>query len=208
MEKYGVSKPTIREAWRVLESEGLINVRRGALGGAVVQTPSSTAASRQVRLFLERRRSTLADVHGARDFIECSVVSDLADSTRSRSGLVALHKLAAAEEVAPSDLSGCAAGSGFHQALLAASGNKTMMLYHSLIAPIVDQHLARFGVGTGAERLAGLPTNARVIHAALVRLIESGDTVLARDFWHEHLVAVVGVVSDVRLTAIADLAEA
>ena len=33
MEQFGVSRPTLREAFRVLESESLISVRRGAHGG-------------------------------------------------------------------------------------------------------------------------------------------------------------------------------
>ena len=33
MEQFGVSRPTLREAFRILESEPLISVRRGSRGG-------------------------------------------------------------------------------------------------------------------------------------------------------------------------------
>ena len=36
VEQFGVSKPSAREAFCILETEGLITVRRGSIGGSVV----------------------------------------------------------------------------------------------------------------------------------------------------------------------------
>src|SRR3954465_11681703 len=70
MTRFGISRPTLREAFRVLESEGLIGVRRGAHGGARVRTPSDDAAARYAGLVLEYRGATLSDVYAPRNIVE------------------------------------------------------------------------------------------------------------------------------------------
>src|SRR5690606_34497762 len=70
LDAFAVSRPTLREAFRVLEAEGLISVRRGAHGGARVQTPSSRVAARYAGLVLQAQSTTLADVLDARTLLE------------------------------------------------------------------------------------------------------------------------------------------
>jgi hypothetical protein len=50
MEMFGVSRPTLHEAFRILEAESLISVRRGARGGARVVSPDIAVAARYVGL--------------------------------------------------------------------------------------------------------------------------------------------------------------
>src|SRR5947207_2228594 len=61
MEQFGVSRPTLREAFRVLESESLISIRRGSRGGARVHTPNGEVAARHAGLLLQVRGTTLGD---------------------------------------------------------------------------------------------------------------------------------------------------
>ena len=62
MEHFHVSRPTLREAVRVLESEGLVEVRRGSRTGARVRVPGPEAVAKPAALLLELSGATLADV--------------------------------------------------------------------------------------------------------------------------------------------------
>jgi GntR family transcriptional regulator, transcriptional repressor for pyruvate dehydrogenase complex len=69
-EMFGVSRPTLREAFRILETESLISIRRGARGGAQVSAPDVAVAARYVGLLLQVTHTTIADVYEARMVIE------------------------------------------------------------------------------------------------------------------------------------------
>src|SRR5260370_7958603 len=66
MEEFGVSRPTLREAFRILEAEGAITVRRGVRGGARVQAPDLSVAARQIGLLLQYRGALLSDAYAVR----------------------------------------------------------------------------------------------------------------------------------------------
>jgi GntR family transcriptional repressor for pyruvate dehydrogenase complex len=63
-EDFRVSLPATREALRILENEGLITVRRGSVGGAVVHQPTAPRAARMISMVLQARRATLDDISG------------------------------------------------------------------------------------------------------------------------------------------------
>src|SRR5689334_22847187 len=79
MEEFDVSRPTLREAFRILESEALITVRRGARGGARVREPSVDVAARYAGLVLQHRGATVADVLDARVIVEAPAARMLAE---------------------------------------------------------------------------------------------------------------------------------
>ena len=70
MTQFGVSRPTLREAFRILEAEDLISVKRGSRGGARVTQPSLAVAARYVGLLLQVQDTTIADVYEARMVLE------------------------------------------------------------------------------------------------------------------------------------------
>ena len=64
-QEFGVSPPALREAIHILETDGLISVRRGNVGGAVVHLPSAARTAHMISMVLQTRAATPADVSEA-----------------------------------------------------------------------------------------------------------------------------------------------
>src|ERR1700722_9366531 len=60
--EFAISRPTLREALRLLESESLITITRGKHGGARVTPVDLRAVASQVGMFLQLEGTTLQDV--------------------------------------------------------------------------------------------------------------------------------------------------
>jgi DNA-binding FadR family transcriptional regulator len=188
MAQFGVSRPTLREAFRVLESEGLISVRRGAHGGARVQTPNGEAAARYAGLVLEYRGATLEDVYDARNIIEPPCAALLA-KRRTQADLAKLRaELNQARQVDdPNTL--IRLHNDFHALMIELAKNQTMVVLNGMLRRIIDQSsFAQIAAD------AGTPSNIQAIrkgfraHERLVELIESRDSDKAEELWKRHLV--------------------
>src|SRR5665213_3605168 len=62
VKEFRVSAPAVREALSILTTEGLLTVRRGNVGGAMVHHPQPTKAAYMLALVLQSRSVQLIDV--------------------------------------------------------------------------------------------------------------------------------------------------
>ncbi len=62
IERLGISRPTLRQAARLLEHEQLIRVRRGVGGGYYVRKPDVGSVTRAAAFYLQARKTTMRDV--------------------------------------------------------------------------------------------------------------------------------------------------
>ena len=82
----------MREAIRILESDSLISMRRGAQSGAKIRAADASVLARQAGLHLQRNGATWEDLYEAQFVIEPRAVR-LAASRRTRSDLAILEEL-------------------------------------------------------------------------------------------------------------------
>jgi DNA-binding FadR family transcriptional regulator len=74
VEQTGLSRPTVREALRILEAEGLVETRQGRNGGAWVRRPDESFVSKALNLFIRGLPVALSDLVETRKILETGIV--------------------------------------------------------------------------------------------------------------------------------------
>ena len=83
-EMFETSRGSIREALRVLEQKGLIDIKLGPNGGTIVKPASTDCAVETLGLLVKRRKVSLNDLAEFREGVEGNVAA-LAAENASRS---------------------------------------------------------------------------------------------------------------------------
>jgi GntR family transcriptional regulator, transcriptional repressor for pyruvate dehydrogenase complex len=181
LDEFGVSGPTMREALRMLESEGLITVQRGKIGGAIVHRPSYATAASTMALVLSSHETNVADVARSLAILEreCAVLCTRRPDRR-RSVVPTLRKLnkSARSLIDAEELVFTEAMTAFHEELMRGCGLETLALVTRTVGAIWVVSVRQWAADSGAhgtfvtheERVAWLERQGR-----LVELIETGD---------------------------------
>ena len=128
LEEYGAARNTLREALRILESEGLLEVRRGRSGGVFIAHPGVEQLARgfAVRLMLDE--TSIGDLYDARQYIELALVEQLARTRSSRALATLDHAIGVAAEAAEAgDAHEFGRAAAFvHETIIIEAGNHTL----------------------------------------------------------------------------------
>jgi len=91
-EQFGISRGTLREALRVLEQKGMIEIRTGVAGGSIVREINSEKLSENIGLLIRNRSVSLRDLAEFRVGMEGDVAA-LAAERINESGMEGLRVL-------------------------------------------------------------------------------------------------------------------
>jgi len=192
LEQFGVSRPTLREALRVLESETLIQLGRGARSGAMVLGPSVEAVARYSGTFLASRGTTIAEIHQVRMLLEPSLAGLIAQRCR-KEDIKALRACVKAQQdgLANEDyLAVISSVIEFHDVMVRCSENGALGLVsgmlHDISLKVYPQMLA---AGTSSERQAvkRRTEQSAAAHAQLMELIADGKSQESEKFWRNYM---------------------
>jgi DNA-binding FadR family transcriptional regulator len=186
MAQYNVSRPSLREALRILESDALIVVRRGGHGGAVVRRPTMEVTARHFGLSLQERGAHVEDVYHARTVLEPPAIAELARNATSAQITLLTQKLAEVDAFIGSPARYAHAISEFREFMIGLTGNITLSLLVRLIDEVLERHQAQTGDARGEAWVAQQRKSQRSLRK-LLALIEARDAEGAEEFWRKHL---------------------
>ena len=183
--RYGVSRPTIREALKRLAAQNLIRSRRGPAGGTFVNRPNQEelrdALTTAAMLGVGLGEFDLADIAQARRELElicCRLAVENQDSAQFAIMAEELHSQA---QGSLSDEAFCASDVRFHRALVDACHNRILQLVMvtviEALQPVMNMVVFRF-----REREVIVAQHQRLLTA-----LQVGDTDAACEVLNEQM---------------------
>ena len=185
VERYQAGRGTVREAMRLLEADGLIDVRPGLGGGPVVREPDVDRVARRLSILLRLSGSTFGAVVDARKALEPTLAHHAAIAA-SEEQIAALR-----ESVERLDAAQGAGGQAFieenarfHSLVAEASHNPVLQTFWLAIRAIVD------GQEVGVRYEDDARAAVVVAHRRVLEAIEAHDPERAAQEMSRHVAAI------------------
>jgi DNA-binding FadR family transcriptional regulator len=188
VERFQVSKVTLREALQTLETYGHITRKRGPGGGSVVLDLAPTMGISMLANYMSLSNLRLGDLMQARTLIE-PAIAETAARTITAQGVQRLNRILEEHEEDYKTHGGSKRGWEFYILLAELTGNRLLKVIEELLIRLFMD--AEFALSIGdigmspeevAYNAAVLPSNRRVAQAVI-----AGDPALARHEMEEAL---------------------
>ena len=183
---FQTSRASLREALRVLEQKGLLDVRRGVRGGAVVKQPGMAPVAESLGLLVRHRKISLEELAEFREGVEASVAALAAERAgpeeiRHLQELLAQARADADIGVAAWE-SFCKVDNRIHVAIARASGNRV----YEFVLRMVHDNIQRFYEIHPLNNLAFMQENYQDL-CDIVSAIEKQQATAVRSLMQSHV---------------------
>ena len=189
---FGVSRPTVREALKVLESQNVLRSSTGPTGGTFVQAIDGAGVAEYLKdsisLLLDVNELTLEELWAAREVIDVPAAEQAA-LRRTEQDMFVIEKTVEIDELKKgadivSDIS-------FHRAVAEASKNRILSLFassiHMTLRTLAERYIMPENVLPEVKR------NSQEQHRLIYNAISDQDGALAANLMREHLQLSYGV---------------
>ncbi|HWS80778.1 MAG TPA: FadR/GntR family transcriptional regulator [Rubrobacter sp.] len=182
----GVSRPTVREALKVLESQNVLRSSTGPTGGTFVEAIDGTGVAvyltDSISLLLDVDELTLEELWEVREVTDVPA-AELAAARRTEQDMFVIERTVEMDELKEgvaivSDIS-------FHRAVAEASKNRMLSLFagsiHMTLRTLAERYVIPEDVLTEVKRIS------RQQHRLICEAISEQDAALAASRMREHL---------------------
>ncbi|MFC5676403.1 FadR/GntR family transcriptional regulator [Aeromicrobium endophyticum] len=173
MEQYGLGRVTVREALRVLERDGLVEIRRGPTGGIFVRHTDISQVSDAMAMLFRFSDTTLGEASEFRSLLEPRVARLAAINATE----VQLEQIA---KIANGDFDAVRLAE-FHALLTAACGNK---VFEMTLKALHDSAAGHYRYDLIESEL---PDGGTHDHVEIAKAIVARDADAAEDAMRRHL---------------------
>ena len=190
----GASQGTLREALRILEQKGLIEIRQGIKGGAFIRESSTESVTEGIGLLIRQRSISYSDIAAFRKVTEAGLIrlvvenATAEDIVELKRGLEQMHSeslkgLDGWQEVLDKEVM-------IRKTLIRIADNK---MYEAVLVPIHENIFAYARQLISAEGF--MPMDAYEDWANIISAIEQRDTDKAVDVTIYHIERYVEAIS-------------
>jgi GntR family transcriptional repressor for pyruvate dehydrogenase complex len=190
-EKFMVSRTSVREALRALQSRGLVEIRAGE--GAFVRDISVEMLIEPLALVILPHREAVGELFEARRLLEPAIAA-LAARRASREELAEMERILEdqAKEVAHGR-TGVAQDTALHAAIAHSAHNRAITRIVSALMDLLSQSREE------SLHTPGRPTRSHEDHRRVLEAIKHRDEAAAHRAMLDHLIAVESLVTGARV---------
>jgi DNA-binding FadR family transcriptional regulator len=193
LREFRVSRASLREALRILQTEGLVTVQRGNVGGAIVQAPRTETSAYIFGLVLQSHHVRVSDLAEALRNVEPVAAALCARRDDRRETVVAkLRDCMQQGEAAVTDgVEYTRSARRFHEEVVRGCGNQTLILMLGTLELMWSHHSQSWAQRANEKGFYTEPAvvceESLTVHAAILDAIEEGDADRAASLARSHL---------------------